>query len=94
MPHIHHFLSHAQNKYSFMFKLSSLGRFSIFLFSESFILLFCLTVNTGHYLKINTASDVRNEPMEIHRETDLRLFSLMVDCPARTLLGSTYTTSF
>ena len=40
-------------------------------------------------LTINTASEERKEPMVIHRDTDLTLFSLMVDCPARTVLGST-----
>ena len=41
------------------------------------------------YLKSNTPRDDRNEPILIQRDTDFTLFSLMVDCPARTLLGCT-----
>ena len=47
-----------------------------------------------HYLNSKTPSEDRSEPILIHNDTDFTLFSLMVLCPARTLLGCTYTTSF
>ena len=45
-------------------------------------------------LAIITPTEQSSEAMDTHRLTDLRLFWLRVDCPARTLLGFTYTMSF
>ena len=32
---------------------------------------------------------MRNEPTDIQKPTELKVFSLMVDCPARIALGRT-----
>ena len=40
-----------------------------------------------YYLNTSTPTDVRNEQKVTQKLTLLKVFSLMVDCPARILLG-------
>ena len=74
-----------------LYSYKIIGRFSngSFLFYHK-----CKIFCSSSYLNSSTPNEVRNEAILIHSPTDFTLFSLMVDCPARTLLGCTYTTSF